>query len=81
MGLCKYVLLLAKLNSKHFGRDSSLVAPITTEEYLARNPSSALRPKNSVLDTTKAGETGYELIDWTVSFEEFLRILDGAASQ
>ena len=65
---------------EYLGRDPELVSRVSSEEYLAKNPSSAKRPMNSVLDVTKARETGFEMTDWTESLTEYLTLLDQSAT-
>ena len=65
---------------EYLGRGPELVSRVSSEEYLAKNPSSAKRPMNSVLDVTKARETGFEMTDWTESLTEYLTILDQSAN-
>ena len=62
------------------GRDSDLVSSVTSGEYLAKNPSSPKRPKNSVLDVTKARETGFQLTDWDDSLHKYLSTMDQSAT-
>jgi dTDP-4-dehydrorhamnose 3,5-epimerase/reductase len=71
---------VAVLIYQHLGRDSALVSRSTSEDYLAKNPSSALRPKYSVLDVTKARETGFEVPDWNESLTKYLTLLDQSAT-
>ena len=65
---------------EYLGRDPELVSRVSSEEYLAKNPSSAKRPMNSVLDVTKARETGFEMSDWTESLTEYLTLLNQSAA-
>ena len=58
------------------GRDPGLVSAVTSEEYLASNPRSARRPKNSVLDLAKARGSGFDIVDWNQSLDTYLSFLE-----
>lgn len=65
---------------EHVGRDPEFVSRATSKEYLVKNPSSAKRPMNSVLDIKKAIATGFDLPVWTESLREYLFLLDQSAT-
>lgn len=65
---------------EHLGRDPELVSRAISKEYLAKNPSAAERPMNSVLDIKKAGATGFKISHWAESLMEYLTLLDQSAT-
>ncbi|MDO1605230.1 dTDP-4-dehydrorhamnose reductase [Lactobacillus sp. YT155] len=45
------------------------VKPVTSEQY----PQKAYRPKHSIMDLTKAKNTGFEIISWQEALQDFLK--------
>ena len=54
------------------GHSDLRVTPTSTEAYFAARPDAARRPRNSVLDTTRAEELGAVLPDWRSSLAAYL---------
>jgi dTDP-4-dehydrorhamnose 3,5-epimerase len=56
------------------GHDPARVTGVSTAEYLADRPLSAVRPPNSVLDLRKAAAAGITLPDWHRSLESYVEM-------
>lgn len=56
--------IIAKRVFELVGADTSLVTPVTTQEYFAGKTSIAPRPTHSTLDTAKIRATGFTAPDW-----------------
>jgi dTDP-4-dehydrorhamnose 3,5-epimerase len=57
------------------GHGDLKVTDTTTEEYFADKPQAARRPRNSVLDLSRAAAAGVRLPDWRGRLEEYVRSL------
>jgi dTDP-4-dehydrorhamnose 3,5-epimerase len=55
------------------GHGDLRVTDTTTAEYFADKPHAARRPRNSVLDLSRATEAGVELPDWRARLAEYVR--------
>lgn len=55
------------------GHGDLRVTDTTTAEYFADKPHAARRPRNSVLDLSKAATAGVELTDWRKRLAEYVR--------
>jgi dTDP-4-dehydrorhamnose reductase len=55
------------------GHGDLRVTDTTTAEYFADKPHAARRPRNSVLDLSKAAAAGVELTDWRERLAEYVR--------
>jgi dTDP-4-dehydrorhamnose reductase len=60
------------------GRGDLRVTGTTTAEYFAGKPHAAHRPRNSVLDLSRATEAGVPLPDWRVRLAEYVRSATGS---
>jgi dTDP-4-dehydrorhamnose reductase len=60
------------------GRGDLRVTDTTTAEYFAGKPLAARRPRNSVLDLSRATEAGVPLPDWRVRLAEYVRSATGS---
>jgi len=67
----------AKTICSHLRKDPWVkVIPVSTEKYLGRYAKDkivAMRPRNAVLDNTKAKNSGYHLPNWKVAFADFIQ--------
>ncbi len=57
------------------GRSADDVGRISTEQYFADKPQTAVRPVNSVLDLSKITATGFVPRDWRPALAEYLQTL------
>jgi dTDP-4-dehydrorhamnose reductase len=55
------------------GHDPARVSDTTTAEYFAGKPDAAPRPRNSVLDCTRAAKAGIDLPDWRHRLAAYVR--------
>jgi dTDP-4-dehydrorhamnose reductase/dTDP-4-dehydrorhamnose 3,5-epimerase len=63
---------IAKRIYENQGRDSGLVNPVSTPEYLEGKPSVSPRPKFSVLSLAKLESLGISMPNWEASLSRFL---------
>lgn len=71
---------LACLVYQHLGKDPNLVARVSSTEYAAKNPGTAQRPSNGVLNLKKAEQTMFEIPGWRESVKSYLSTLDQSAT-
>lgn len=62
------------------GKDPGLVSKITSETFASENPHFAPRPKNSVLDLKKTGDSGFNPPEWPDSLAQYLASLSQSAT-